>query len=460
MTLDIPINDELAEWDRSSLMHPTTHLANHSRGDTPGRIITGGDGVYVTDRDGNRVLDAFAALYCVNAGYGRTEIADAMAKQAHEIAYFHTFAGHGNEPAIRLAKMVMDRAPDHMARVYFGLSGSDANETNVKFAWHYHILRGQPERKKIISRWRGYHGSGVVSGSLTGLAGYHARFHLPLPGFLHTETPYYLRRPDPDMTEGDYLNHLITALEDMIEREGPDTIAAFIAEPIMGTGGILPPPAGYWERVQKVLNKHEILLIADEVVTGFGRMGEMFGSTYYGIKPDFMTTAKGLTSAYAPLSGSILSDRVVDVLSQGTDDHGVLCHGWTYSAHPVSAAAGVATLTLIDDLELIAQAAENGPYIKQRLQDAVGDHPNVAEIRGDGLLAAVELMEDPHAGTFFPTMSVAPKVAEAMLQRGVISRAMPEGDIMGFAPPLSITRDEIDIAVTGLKDALHEVLES
>lgn len=458
MTLDPHINDELAAWDRDNLLHPTTHVANHARGDTPGRIITGGEGVYVIDRDGNRMLDAFAALYCVNAGYGRTDIADAMSRQAHELAYFHSFAGHGNEAAIRLAKMIMDRAPDHMARVYFGLSGSDANESNVKYAWHYHILRGQPEKKKIISRWRGYHGSGLVSGSLTGLAGYHARFHLPLPGFLHTETPHYLRRPDADMSQADYLDHLIGALEDMIKREGPDTIAAFIGEPIMGTGGILPPPPGYWARVQEVLNRHHILLIADEVVTGFGRMGDMFGSTYYGMKPDFMTIAKGLTSAYAPLSGSILSDRVFDVLSQGTDDHGVLCHGWTYSAHPVSAAAGVATLVLIDDLGLVAQAAENGPYLKQRLQEAVGDHPNVAEVRGDGLLAAVELMDDPAARKFFPTMSVAPKVAEAMLRRGVISRAMPEGDIMGFAPPLSITRDEIDIVATALRDAVHEVL--
>jgi L-2,4-diaminobutyrate transaminase len=179
------------------LLHPTTHTANHARGDVPGRIVTGGEGVYIEDRDGNRLLDAFAALYCVNAGYGRTEIADAMSEQAHKLAFFHSFAGQGNEPAIRLAKMIMDRAPDHMARVYFGLSGSDANESNVKYAWQYNILRGKPEKKKIISRWRAYHGSGIVSGSMTGLAAYHARFHLPLEGFLHTHSPHYLRRPMP-----------------------------------------------------------------------------------------------------------------------------------------------------------------------------------------------------------------------------------------------------------------------
>lgn len=458
MTLKAQINDELAAWDRDSLLHPATHTAAHARGDVPGRIITGGNGVYVEDRDGTRLLDAFSALYCVNVGYGRTEIADAMSEQAHKLAYFHSYAGTGNEPAIRLAKMIMDRAPDHMARVYFGQSGSDANETNVKLAWHYQILRGKPEKTKIISRWRGYHGSGLVSGSLTGLPGYHKRFNLPLAGFLHTETPHYLRRPDADMSEPDYLDHLIDRLEDMIEAEGADTIAAFIGEPIMGTGGLIPPPSGYWARVQDVLTRHDILLITDEVVTGFGRMGTMFGSEFYDLTPDFMTIAKGLTSAYAPLSGSIISDRVFDVLCQGSDEHGPLYHGWTYSAHPVCAAAGVANLKLVDDLGLVANAAAVGPYLKQRLQETLGDHPNVAEVRGEGLLAAVELMEDPKNRKSFPMMSVAPKIAAGMLSRGVIARAMPEGDMLGFAPPLSITRDEIDVVADAFRAALYEAL--
>jgi L-2,4-diaminobutyrate transaminase len=452
------INDELAAWDRECLMHPTTHLGNHARGDVPGRIITGGEGVYITDRDGARMLDSFAALYCVNVGYGRTEVTDAMAEQAHKLSFFHAFAGYGNEPAIRLAHMIMERAPDHMSRVYFGLSGSDANETNVKLAWHYNVLRGKPEKRKIISRWRGYHGSGIVSGSLTGLAGYHARFNLPLPGFLHTDAPHYLRRPDRDMTEAQFTDHLIARLEQMIEAEGPDTIAAFIGEPIMGTGGILPPPEDYWARVQEVLARHDILLIADEVVTGFGRTGRMFGSDTYGLSPDFMTIAKGLTSAYAPLSGSIISKRVYDVLAQGTDDFGPLCHGWTYSAHPVSAAAGVATLDLVDSLGLVGNAAEVGPYLLERLTEAMGTHPNVAEVRGKGLLAAVEFMDDPEAGTWFPPMTVGPQIMAAMLKRGVIARAMPEGNIIGFAPPLCITRAEVDIVVSALREAVHEVL--
>ncbi len=458
MTLQSPINDELAAWDRDCLLHPTTHTAQHARGDVPGRIITGGEGCTIVDRDGNRFLDGFAALYCVNAGYGRTEIADAMNAQAQKLAFFHAFAGHGNEPAIKLAHMIMERAPKHMARVYFGLSGSDANETNVKLIWQYNNLLGRPEKRKIISRWRAYHGSGLVSGSMTGLAAYHARFNLPLDGFLHTHTPHFLRRPDWDMTEADFVDFLINELEALIAAEGPETIAAFIGEPIMGTGGILPPPKGYWEGVQKVLARHDIALIADEVVTGFGRLGSMFGSDHYSLTPDFMTIAKGLTSAYAPLSGSIISQRIFDVLAQGTDKFGALAHGWTYSAHPVSAAAGVATLELVDSLDLVRNAAIQGPKLLSALREAVDGHPNVAEIRGEGLMAAVEFMANPAERTYFePPMAVSGAISAAMLRQGVIARPMPEGDIIGFAPPLCISDDEIKRLATALRAAVDEV---
>ncbi len=458
MSLDTRINDELAAWDRDYLLHPTTHTAKHARGDVPGRIVTGGEGVYIEDRDGNRFLDAFAALYCVNAGYGRTEIADAISEQAHKLAFFHSFAGQGNEPAIRLAKMIMDRAPNHMARVYFGLSGSDANETNVKLAWHYNILRGKPEKKKIISRWRAYHGSGIVSGSMTGLQSYHARFNLPLDGFLHTLCPQFLLRPDLDMSEADFVAYLIADLEALIEREGPETICAFIGEPAMGTGGIMPPPEGYWAAVQQVLARHDILLMADEVVTGFGRTGRMFGSEYYDLTPDFMTIAKGLTSAYAPLSGSIISQRVFDVLMQGTDDFGPLAHGWTYSAHPVSAAAGIATLNLVDDLGLVENTRAMGPVLQSALNEAMDGHPHVAEVRGVGLLAAVEFAADPGKREWYPPMTVGPKIAEAMAQRGVIARAMPEANTIGLAPPLSINPEEIAIVAQTLRAAADDVL--
>jgi L-2,4-diaminobutyrate transaminase len=452
-------NDQLAAWDRENFFHPSTHLGQFARGEAPQRIITGGTGATIVDRDGNRLLDAFAGLYCVNVGYGRTEIAEAMAEQAHALAYYHAYAGHGSEPAIQLAKMVLDRAPAHMSKVYFGLSGSDANETNIKLVWYYNNILGRPEKKKIISRMRGYHGSGLMTGSLTGLELFHRKFDLPLTGVLHTQAPYFYRRPDPAMSETDFTAYLVAELEALIEREGADTIAAFIGEPVLGTGGIVPPPAGYWEGVQAVLAHHDILLIADEVVTGFGRLGSMFGSQHYGLQPDFITIAKGLTSAYAPLSGSIVSERVWKVLEQGTDENGVIGHGWTYSAHPLCAAAAVANLELIDRLGLVEAAGRTGAYLNARISDAVGAHPNVGEVRGAGLLCAVELVRDRAARAFFdPAEGIGAKVAAAMLRRGVIARAMPQGDILGFAPPFCLTTAEADRIAETVADAIHEVL--
>ncbi len=451
-------NDQLAHWDRENFFHPSTHLAQFARGEAPQRIVTGGEGATIVDRDGNRLLDGFAGLYCVNVGYGRTEISEAIARQAHDLAYYHAYAGHGTEASITLAKMVMDRAPEHMSRVYFGLGGSDANETNIKLVWYYHNIIGKPEKKKIIARQRGYHGSGLISGSLTGLPLFHAKFDLPLDRILHTEAPYFYRRPDPAMSEADFTKHLISHLESLIDREGPDTIAAFIGEPLLGTGGIVPPPAGYWDGVQKVLKKHDILLIADEVVTGFGRMGAMFGSDHYGLTPDIMTIAKGLTSAYAPLSGSIVSKEFWKVLERGTDENGVFGHGWTYAAHPIGAAAGVANLELIDKLELVKNARETGAYFVGAMREAVGGHKHVGEVRGDGMLCAVELVEDRDTRRFFdPAGAACAKVVAAMARRGVIARAMPHSDIIGFAPPLCLTREEADTLVSATVEALAEV---
>jgi L-2,4-diaminobutyrate transaminase len=452
-------NDQLDEWDRENFFHPSTHLAQHARGEAPSRVVTGGKGVHIEDRDGNRLLDAFAGLYCVNVGYGRTEIADAIAAQAHELAYYHSYVGHGTETSITLSKMIMDRAPDHMSKVYFGLGGSDANETNVKLIWYYNNILGRPEKKKIISRWRGYHGSGLVTGSLTGLELFHKKFDLPLAQILHTEAPDFFRRADLDQSEAQFVAFCVAELESMIEREGADTIAAFIGEPVLGTGGIVPPPSGYWNAIQAVLNKHDILLIADEVVTGFGRLGSMFGSDHYDLKPDFITIAKGLTSAYAPLSGSIVSDRVWSVLEQGADENGPIGHGWTYSAHPIGAAAGVANLRLLDEKDLIRNSGEVGAYFKLALIDALGDHPHVGDIRGEGLLCAVEFVKDRDDRMFFDLADkVGPGVAGALLARGVIGRAMPQGDILGFAPPFCLTRTEADEIASKTADAVKSVL--
>ncbi|WP_039019834.1 aspartate aminotransferase family protein [Halocynthiibacter namhaensis] len=452
-------NDQLSQWDRENFFHPSTHLAKHARGDMPTRVISGAKGVYIEDRDGKKLLDAFAGLYCVNVGYGRTEIADAISAQAHELAYYHSYVGHGTEASITLAKMVMDRAPANMSKVYFGLGGSDANETNVKLLWYYNNILGRPKKKKIISRWRGYHGSGLVTGSLTGLELFHKKFDLPLDQVIHTEAPYYFRRDDLDMSEADFTAHCVQKLEELIAREGAENIAGFIGEPVLGTGGIVPPPEGYWPAIQAVLKKHDILLISDEVVTGFGRTGSMMGSTHYGMEPDIITIAKGLTSAYAPLSGSIVSDKIWKVLEDGTDEFGPIGHGWTYSAHPIGAAAGVANLKLIDDLNLIENNTVMGDYLRTGFQERLGDHPNVGDIRGVGMLAAIEFVEQKDGRKFFdPSATVGAAVSAALASKGVIGRAMPQGDILGFAPPFCLTKDEADIVITNTELAVREVL--
>jgi L-2,4-diaminobutyrate transaminase len=298
-----------------------------------------------------------------------------------------------------------------------------------------------------------------MTGSLTGLELFHRKFDLPLSQVIHTEAPYYFRRPDAAMSEEEFSAHCAAELEALIAREGADQIAAFIGEPVLGTGGIVPPPAGYWEAIQAVLAKHDILLIADEVITGFGRLGSMTGSMHYGLRPDLMTIAKGLTSAYAPLSGSIVSDKMWQVLERGTDENGVFGHGWTYSAHPIGAAAGVANLELIDSLGLVDNAKVVGAYLNAAMRKAVGDHPNVGEVRGEGMLCAVELVAERQPRRFFEASAgTCAKVVAAMLRRGVIARAMPQGDIIGFAPPLCLTEREADQIAGATAEAVREVL--
>ena len=407
-------DDQLAQWDRENFFHSSTHLAQHARGETPTRIMSTALGVHIEDRDGAKFLDAFAGLYCVNAGYGRSEIADAISEQAHKLAYYHSYVGHGTEASITLAKMIMDRAPAHMSKVYFGLTGSDANETNIKLIWYYNNILGRPQKKKIISRWRGYHGSGLMTGSLTGLSFFHSKFDLPLNYVIHTDAPCYFHREDRSQTEEQFSAQCAARLEAQIIEEG---------------------------------------------VTGFGRLGSMFGSDHYGMKSDFISIAKGLTSAYAPLSGSIISDRVWKVLEQGTDENGPIGHGWTYSAHPICAAAGVANLKLIDDLQLIANAKEVGAYLNATMKEALGDHANVGDVRGEGLLCAVEFVEDKAKTTFFdPSRKIGPTVIAAMLERGVIARAMPQADILGFAPPFCITKAEVDTVVGVAVEAVNSIL--
>ena len=338
--------EQLQNIDRNTLFHPSTHASDHAHGNTPVNIIESGSGIYIKNQHGTELLDGFAGLYCVNVGYGRSEIAEAIYQQALKLAYYHTYVGHSNQAVIELSKRVIDWAPDGMSKVYYGLSGSDANETQIKLVRYFHNILGYKQKKKIISRQRGYHGSGIGSGSLTGLPLYHKAFDLPMETILHTITPHHYWNAEAGMSETEFSGYCADELEKMILAEGAETIGAFIGEPVMGTGGIIPPPEGYWDAIQKVLNKYEILLIADEVICGFGRLGAPFGSHLYGIRPDLITIAKGLTSAYAPLSGVIVGERVWNVIEQGSEELGPIGHGWTYSGHPLGAAAGLANLDL------------------------------------------------------------------------------------------------------------------
>ena len=455
--MDQHIND-ISAIDREYVFHPSTHLGQFERGEIPNRIMTGGSGVYVSDRDGKRSLDAFAGLYCVNIGYGRTEIADAIHAQAQQLAYYHAYVGHSNEQIIQLSERIVKMAGLGMSKVYYGLSGSDANETNLKLVWYYNNVLGRSEKKKIISRQRGYHGSGLMTGSLTGLPGFHNAFDLPLARVLHASCPHYWRNAQPGESERDFSKRLAAELDALIRAEGPETVAAFIGEPVMGTGGIIPPPEGYWEEIQKVLAAHDVLLIADEVVTAFGRTGQPFGSHTYGIKPDIITIAKGVTSAYLPLSGSIVGERMWKVLAEGNDKLGPMGHGWTYSGHPLCAAAANANLDIVEAEDLVGNARDTGAYFQQRLHETFDDHPLVGEVRGVGLMAALEFGTGADRKTpFDPSLKVGPKVSAAALDEGMIARAMPNGDILGFAPPLVITRDEVDRIVDLTRRAVDRV---
>jgi L-2,4-diaminobutyrate transaminase len=453
---------DLAEIDRRCVFHPSTDLRAHAHGElgTP-RIIEGGSGIRIRDRDGREYVDAFAGLYCVNVGYGRTEIADAIDAQARKLAYYHVYAGHSHEPVILLSERILAMAPPGFSKVYYGQSGSDANETNVKLVWYYWNVLGRPQKRKIISRLRGYHGSGIMSGSLTGLPLFHQAFNLPLPDVLHTSTPHHYWGAQEGESEAAFAARCAAELEEMILAEGADTVAAFIAEPVLGTGGLIPPPEGYWAAIQAVLDRHEVLLIADEVVTGFGRIGRNFGIERYDIRPDLMTVAKGLTSGYLPLSGTLVGDRVWAVLEEGSRQYGPIGHGWTYSAHPLGAAAALANLDIIEREGLVENAETVGAHFQARLHATFDDHPLVGEVRGVAMLAALEFVADgARKQRFDPLLKVGARGAAACLEEGMIARAMPHGDILGFAPPLVTTTAEIDDIVERTRRAVDRVTDA
>ncbi|MEY9981495.1 L-2,4-diaminobutyrate transaminase [Bradyrhizobium yuanmingense] len=439
----------IAERDRASVLHPFTQLKEFATGKLGDpTIVTGGKGIRIEDAQGHTYIDGFAGLYCVNIGYGRTEVAEAIARQAYKLAYYHTYAAHTTDELATLADRLVRMAPGKPSKVFFGLSGSDANETQAKLVWYYNNLRGRPKKKKIISRERGYHGCSVVSGSMTGMSFYHDHMDLPFPGILHTGTPHHYWGAEPGESEEAFSRRRATELEELIVREGPDTIGAFIAEPVLGTGGITPPPAGYWSEVQAVLRRHDILLIADEVICGFGRTGADFGSNLYGMEPDLVTVAKGLTSGYMPLSAAIVGEKVYSVMEEAADRVGAFSHGYTYSGHPIAAAAANAVLDIVENERLSVRAKVVGAHFQRRLKERFAQLEIVGEVRGVGLLGAVEFVADRHTKQRFdPQLKVGARVSKAARDLGLIARAMPHGDILGFAPPLVVSEGEIDTIV-------------
>lgn len=452
---------DIAEMDRRSVLHPFTYLKDFASGMIDPTIVETGKGVRIQDASGREYIDGFAGLYCVNIGYGRTEVAEAIARQAYKLAYYHSYAAHTTEELARLSDRLVRMAPGKMSKVFYGLSGSDANETQAKIVWYFNNLRGKPKKKKIIARERGYHGCSVLSGSMTGLSFYHDHMDLPVSGILRTGVPHFYRGALQGETEEAFSQRRADELEALIASEGPDTVAAFIAEPVLGTGGITPPPAGYWAKVQGVLKKYDVLLIADEVICGFGRTGAMFGSDLYGMHPDLVTVAKGLTSAYAPLSASIVSEEIYRVMEEATPRIGSFSHGYTYSGHPIGAAAANAVLDIVEREDLPGQAANKGAYLLKRLKAEFEQNPIVGEVRGVGLMAAVEFVANRETKEAFdPALKVGGRISQAARDRNLIVRAMPHGDILGFAPPLVMTESEIDEMVSIAKAAVNEVAQT
>jgi L-2,4-diaminobutyrate transaminase len=447
----------IEDIDKRFFFHPFTNIREHENAGP--LTMVSGHGSTVVDTHGREYLDAMGGLWCVNVGYGNREIAETLREQGEKLAYYHTFSSMGNEPVAELAQRLVAMAPGAMSKVFFGNSGSDANDTQVKLVWYYNNVRGRPQKKKIISRRRGYHGVTIVSASLCGLPGMHAGFDLPLPFVKHVRAPHRLWERAADENDEQFVARLADELDQLIVAEGPDTVGAFIAEPIQAAGGVIVPPEKYFPAVREVLRRHDVLMIADEVVCGFGRTGEMFGSQVFGIEPDLITVAKGVTSAYVPLSACIVSERVWDTLASGSDKYGVFQHGYTYSAHPLAAATAMINLDIIERDGLVAQAKSRGDYLNDRLRAAFADHPLVGEVRGYGLLGAVEFVagKDPLT-PFEPLGSVSAAVVKRTRELGVISRALPASDSMSFSPPFVVTEAELDRMVAAARQALDDVV--
>ena len=451
MSFDKTHNQSLKEMDKNAVFHGVTSISDLNKNDP--LVMASANGSHLTDIDGKEYLDAGGGLWCKNIGYGRNEIAETAKEAINNLSYFHLFGGASNEPIIRLADKILrifheTSSATNLSKVFFSQGGSDANDTNFKLVRYYNNLRGKPEKKKIIAREGAYHGLTYASASLTGISVYHKAWDLPVEGVLHTSCPHYYRFHEKGESEEQFCDRMVGDLASMIEREGADTIAAFFAEPVMGTGGVFLPPKGYFERVQKLLKDNDILFVADEVITGFGRLGSWFATGHYDLKPDIVTLAKGLSSAYFPISASVIGDEIWNVLEAASEEHGPVMHGYTYSGHPVGGAISLKNIEIIERENLVQNSAEVGEYFLKSLQNAAGDNPYVGEIRGEGLMIGVEYVADREARKLFdPSLAAHRVVAGKCLAEGLVCRALPFIEVTSFSPPLIFTKANADEAV-------------
>lgn len=431
-------DSQTLHWQALSRDHHLPPFTDYKALNAKGtRIITRGEGVYLWDSEGHKILDAMAGLWCVNVGYGRQELIEAATRQMRELPYYNLFFQTAHPPAVALAKAIADIAPAGMNHVFFTGSGSEANDTVLRMVRHYWAIKGRPEKKVIIGRWNGYHGSTVAGTSLGGMKAMHEQGDFPIPGIEHIDQPYWYGEGG-DMSPEEFGLRIADQLEQKILEVGEDKVAAFIAEPIQGAGGVIIPPASYWPRVKEILARYDILFIADEVICGFGRTGEWFGSDYYGLAPDLMPIAKGLTSGYIPMGGVIVRDEVVQTLNEG----GEFYHGFTYSGHPVAAAVALENIRILREEKIVERVkSKTAPYLQSRWQELV-EHPLVGEARGVGLLGALELVKNKKIRERFADAGVGMRCREHCFRNGLVMRAV--GDTMIISPPLVISEEQID----------------
>jgi 4-aminobutyrate--pyruvate transaminase len=441
-----------ARSDIAHHLHSYTNLPRHE--ETGPLVLTHGKGIYVYDEQGREYIEGLGGLWCVSLGFGEEALVDAAVEQMRKLPYYHTFASSGTEPPVKLAERLKAIAPAPMSKVYFTNSGSEANDTVVKMVWYYNNAVGRPKKKKIISRIKGYHGVTVASASLTGIAINHNDFDLPIANILHTDCPHYYRFAEAGESEEDFATRLAENLDKMIVAEGADTVAAFIAEPVMGAGGVIIPPATYFEKIQAVLKKHDVLMIADEVICGFGRTGNFWGSETFGIRPDILVCSKGLSSGYLPISAVLINEAIYQGLVDESRKIGVFGHGFTQSGNPTCAAVALRTLELMDERNLLEHVRAVAPRFQARLQ-AFADHPLVGEARGVGLLGGLELVADKNTkASFDPARKVGIYLSERARALGLIVRSL--NDTVAFCPPLIIEEEQIDEMMDRVSKALDE----